>query len=142
VRFVRGRWTYLLRNLDRRLGELRGDLAPLGLAHLVAALPDERTVFSLLQLHELRVSWKRELRDTLRQVFAGRAFEPVMAQLEAIHADVLRGRVFIAMHMHAGDGNVHTNIPSTPTTTRCWHRQRGRGARHALREGAGRRGFR
>jgi Fe-S oxidoreductase len=24
---------------------------------------------------------------------------------------VLRGRVFIALHMHAGDGNVHTNIP-------------------------------
>jgi FAD/FMN-containing dehydrogenase len=27
------------------------------------------------------------------------------------HKDVLRGRVFIALHMHAGDGNVHTNIP-------------------------------
>jgi Fe-S oxidoreductase len=24
---------------------------------------------------------------------------------------VLRGRVFVALHMHAGDGNVHTNIP-------------------------------
>ena len=26
-------------------------------------------------------------------------------------SDVLRGRVFVALHMHAGDGNVHTNIP-------------------------------
>ena len=25
--------------------------------------------------------------------------------------DVLRSRVFVALHMHAGDGNVHTNIP-------------------------------
>jgi FAD/FMN-containing dehydrogenase len=24
---------------------------------------------------------------------------------------VLRGRVWVALHMHAGDGNVHTNIP-------------------------------
>ena len=24
---------------------------------------------------------------------------------------MLRGRVFVALHMHAGDGNVHTNIP-------------------------------
>ena len=28
-----------------------------------------------------------------------------------IHKEVLRGRVFVALHMHAGDGNVHTNIP-------------------------------
>jgi FAD/FMN-containing dehydrogenase/Fe-S oxidoreductase len=111
LRFVKLRWDYLLRNLGRTLGEVRGDLAPLGIAHHVADIPDSRTVFSLLQLHELRVSWKRELREPLRQIFAGRAFEPVMKQIEAIHADVLRGRVFIAMHMHAGDGNVHTNIP-------------------------------
>ncbi|MBL0142260.1 MAG: FAD/FMN-binding oxidoreductase [Betaproteobacteria bacterium] len=111
VRFVKERWSYLLRNLDRRLGEVRADLDALGLAHLVAAAPDDRTVFSLIQLHELRVSWKLELRDPLRQVFAGRVFEPVMVSIEAIHARILRGRVFIALHMHAGDGNVHTNIP-------------------------------
>jgi len=32
-------------------------------------------------------------------------------KIAAIQQDVLRGRVFVAMHMHAGDGNVHTNIP-------------------------------
>ncbi len=26
-------------------------------------------------------------------------------------SSVLRGRVFVALHMHAGDGNVHTNLP-------------------------------
>ena len=26
-------------------------------------------------------------------------------------ATVLRSRVFVALHMHAGDGNVHTNLP-------------------------------
>ncbi len=29
----------------------------------------------------------------------------------AIHQRVLKSRVFVALHMHAGDGNVHTNIP-------------------------------
>ncbi len=28
-----------------------------------------------------------------------------------MHAEILRSRVFVALHMHAGDGNVHTNIP-------------------------------
>src|SRR5690606_8723625 len=28
-----------------------------------------------------------------------------------VQQDVLRGRVFVALHMHAGDGNVHTNLP-------------------------------
>lgn len=31
--------------------------------------------------------------------------------IEQLHRQVLRGRVFVALHMHAGDGNVHTNIP-------------------------------
>jgi Fe-S oxidoreductase len=64
-----------------------------------------------VQLHQLVISWKRELRDPLRQIFSGRDFEPVMKAVEAIHAEVLRGRVFVALHMHAGDGNVHTNLP-------------------------------
>jgi FAD/FMN-containing dehydrogenase len=31
--------------------------------------------------------------------------------VKRIHKEVLRGRVWVALHMHAGDGNVHTNIP-------------------------------
>jgi len=34
-----------------------------------------------------------------------------MARCAAIHGEVLRSRVFVALHMHAGDGNVHTNLP-------------------------------
>ena len=34
-----------------------------------------------------------------------------MKHVNEIHARVLRSRVFVALHMHAGDGNVHTNIP-------------------------------
>jgi Fe-S oxidoreductase len=35
----------------------------------------------------------------------------VVARIHATHAEVLRSRVFVALHMHAGDGNVHTNLP-------------------------------
>jgi Fe-S oxidoreductase len=110
-RFTGRRWEYLLQNLDRTLGDARIDLEPLGIAHLVADHGDEETIFSLVQTHVVRVSWKRELREPLRQIFAGRAFESAMQCLEATHAQVLRGRVFVALHMHAGDGNVHTNLP-------------------------------
>ncbi|WP_139313172.1 FAD-binding and (Fe-S)-binding domain-containing protein, partial [Pseudomonas aeruginosa] len=43
--------------------------------------------------------------------FNGGAFKPILDEAQAIHRQVLRGRVFVALHMHAGDGNVHTNIP-------------------------------
>jgi Fe-S oxidoreductase len=59
----------------------------------------------------VRVSWKTEVRAPLARIFGGAIFAPVLAQCEAIHARVLKGRVFVALHMHAGDGNVHTNIP-------------------------------
>ncbi len=67
--------------------------------------------FRPLQDHSLVVSWKKELRDPLFDIFDGIAFAPVRAALEALHARVLKSRVFVALHMHAGDGNVHTNIP-------------------------------
>ena len=35
----------------------------------------------------------------------------MLAECDALHREVLKGRVFVALHMHAGDGNVHTNIP-------------------------------
>ncbi len=67
--------------------------------------------FEALQEHSVVVSWKRELKAPLEEIFAGLAFVPVLKHLNDIHTRVLRSRVFVALHMHAGDGNVHTNIP-------------------------------
>jgi FAD/FMN-containing dehydrogenase/Fe-S oxidoreductase len=69
------------------------------------------TYFPDLQNYSLRSSWKTEVRAELRIIFGGLAFEPILNELEAIHKNILRKRVFVALHMHAGDGNVHTNIP-------------------------------
>ena len=68
-------------------------------------------LFAQLQDHSLRASWKTQLRLPLQAVFNGAAFQPILDECSAIHARVLKGRVWVALHMHAGDGNVHTNLP-------------------------------
>ena len=129
---VRERWRFLRTHMDVSLDEARDVLhahglhldvipAQAGTRSLQAATTDQSSgpglrrgdsaVFDLLQVRTIRVSWKREVRALLRQIFNGAEFAPVLAGAEAIHKKVLRGRVFVALHMHAGDGNVHTNIP-------------------------------
>lgn len=72
---------------------------------------EERSFFDQLQDHSLRASWKTQILKPLQDIFAGAAFAPIVAEAKRIHKEVLRGRVWVALHMHAGDGNVHTNIP-------------------------------
>ena len=74
-------------------------------------LRDVDTLFPQLQDHRLRASWKAQIRAPLQGIFTGAAFGPILAECTAIHQRVLKGRVWVALHMHAGDGNVHTNIP-------------------------------
>jgi len=74
-------------------------------------LTDVDRLFPELQDHRLRASWKAQIRAPLQQIFSGAAFGPLLAECNAIHQRVLKGRVWVALHMHAGDGNVHTNIP-------------------------------
>ena len=117
---VHARWSWLLSHLDTRIDSARKELTELGLRQRLAEIdaaaaqsdvrPDLR-VFDVLQDRSIRISWKAEVRAQLRQIFAGAAFKPVLEECSAIHQRVLRGRVFVALHMHAGDGNVHTNIP-------------------------------
>ncbi|WP_028101571.1 DUF3683 domain-containing protein [Pseudoduganella violaceinigra] len=114
---VRARWTFILSNLDKPLADARGELLALGLDHLAGAL-DERlqhqpqaTLFDVAQDRTVRISWKQEIRAQLRQIFNGGAYKQILDEAQAIHKRVLHGRVFVALHMHAGDGNVHTNLP-------------------------------
>jgi FAD/FMN-containing dehydrogenase/Fe-S oxidoreductase len=74
-------------------------------------LRDVEPLFPQLQVHTLRASWKTQIRAPLQQIFTGAPFAPILAECNAIHQRVLKGRVWVALHMHAGDGNVHTNIP-------------------------------
>jgi FAD/FMN-containing dehydrogenase/Fe-S oxidoreductase len=101
-------WIHVLQNLDSPLDTL-ANIAQEWLAEIGHG--EFANVFRAVQEHRLRVSWKRNVRKTLHQIFAGRAYAKILERCDEIHKTVLKGRVFVALHMHAGDGNVHTNIP-------------------------------
>ncbi len=105
------RWQALLDGLDVPCERFFADYAVQFGADAASFARHPGTVFSILQDRTLRVSWKREVRAPLQDIFMGRAFAPTLEACAAIHRRVLKSRVFIALHMHAGDGNVHTNIP-------------------------------
>ncbi|MGI4857458.1 MAG: DUF3683 domain-containing protein, partial [Janthinobacterium lividum] len=118
---VRARWTYVRDHLDEALSSARSRLLPLlpaaqadafdaAFAARLAVQPDA-TLFDLAQDRTVRISWKTEIRAELRAIFNGGEFKPILDAAQALHKQVLRGRVFVALHMHAGDGNVHTNLP-------------------------------
>ncbi|MHB0916580.1 MAG: DUF3683 domain-containing protein [Thiobacillus sp.] len=102
IESVRARWADYLAKLDAPLAADDPRLPP----H-----PLPLTVFTALRDKHIRVSWKREVRRELHQLFIGREYTRVLEACDRIHKEVLKSRVFIALHMHAGDGNVHTNIP-------------------------------
>jgi FAD/FMN-containing dehydrogenase/Fe-S oxidoreductase len=123
---VRARWSALMRLIDAPAAEALsqlGEEAPSFAA--VAASEGEPSearsakegaeaglrLFDLLQRRAIRVSWKTEVRAPLQGLFGGSAFAPLLAAVDRVHGEVLKGRVVVALHMHAGDGNVHTNIP-------------------------------
>jgi len=120
---VRARWRSLLDNLDGAwpppappsMPRTRYQWHPLPVPPPPVPVkrwhPVPATVFGKLQDYSVRVSWKQELAPLLEEIFDGAAYRPILERIAAIHQEVLKGRVFVALHMHAGDGNVHTNIP-------------------------------
>jgi FAD/FMN-containing dehydrogenase/Fe-S oxidoreductase len=102
---TRGRWQWLADNMNAPFSARPAGIRVESHGTTLAS------VFKALQDHTIRVSWKSEVRAPLADIFSGLHFQKVRERCDAIHKDVLRGRLFIALHMHAGDGNVHTNIP-------------------------------
>ena len=114
LREVRELWQWTLTHLDLPLDEAVGALRAFAAApplQTPSSPAGDATLFSLVEDHRLRASWKTQIRAGLRGIFGGSAFTPILAECQRIHDEVLRGRVWVALHMHAGDGNVHTNIP-------------------------------
>ncbi|CEN55413.1 DUF3683 domain-containing protein [Candidatus Methylopumilus turicensis] len=101
IQDVKAHWLKVLNSLDLPASSLGQDFANLAVEN----------VFRAVQEHQVRISWKRELKKPLALIFSGREYQSILARCDEIHQKVLKGRVFVALHMHAGDGNVHTNIP-------------------------------
>lgn len=73
----------------------------------------EKSDFLAVELltKERRISYRDEVATTLNDIFSGEQFASMRNRFEAIHKELRPARLFVALHMHAGDGNIHTNIP-------------------------------
>jgi FAD/FMN-containing dehydrogenase/Fe-S oxidoreductase len=107
VGLARRRWQRVLEHLDGPAAD-----------HLDLLQGEERiqaragdTLLDLMLRRDLRQSYTREVGERLCEIFAGQDLAGVRARLAEIHARARESRLFVALHMHAGDGNVHTNIP-------------------------------
>ncbi|GAA5787082.1 FAD/FMN-binding oxidoreductase [Chitiniphilus shinanonensis] len=108
---VRDRWSWLLENLDGAFESYTAQYPDAPLESTVGTENMPQSVYHALRDFMLRVSWKREVYAQLEPLFADRNSKPVLDAIQALHQKVLKGRTWVALHMHAGDGNVHTNIP-------------------------------
>jgi len=99
---VRNRWRAWLVGLDVACSD-------------VADLPEDaefsasEPLFRVIQRGALRISYRSEVEQPLRDMLRG--YTSLIDGIVAQHKKALSGRIVIATHMHAGDGNVHTNVP-------------------------------
>ena len=105
---IQTRWTWLLNHLDTPLADY--------LQQFPQKLEDnkpagDQSCFIAMRDFHLRVSIKRDIMQPLAEIFSGKTDTLILEKLNEIHRHIIRSRVFVALHMHAGDGNVHTNIP-------------------------------
>ncbi len=114
---VRERWNGYLQYFDETVVE-HDEL----LTEVVRPLVRQDDTFAQLLLRrDLRISYRGEVERPLKQIFGGQDLEPIRQRLDAIHRDYRASRLFVATHMHAGDGNVHTNIPVFSNDYRMLH---------------------
>lgn len=91
---------------------------------LAAKLPAAKQLF-MAALERIRLAGKhhlqeethiRQLKTELEDLFSG--YVKINQEIEEIYADTRSRLIVIATHMHAGDGNIHVNIPVFPMTGR------------------------
>ncbi|MBT3917918.1 MAG: FAD-binding oxidoreductase, partial [Nitrosomonadales bacterium] len=98
---IKNKWLSYLNSFDKTSKEFQ---------ELPEEFGEER-ILDLIQSHKLRISWKSELKIPLEDIFTGREYAEMRELIYKKHQDILSSRLFVALHMHAGDGNIHTNIP-------------------------------
>ena len=109
VSAVKERWDWLLAHLDTPLADYKARYG--ATVHAAPKAKDDESCFTAFRDFRLRVSVKEDVMKPLAEIFSGKTDTKIIEGLGKIHAKTVRGRVFVALHMHAGDGNVHTNIP-------------------------------
>lgn len=67
-------------------------------------------VLALLSREDV-ISYRKSVEKPLKERFTGKRFVKLCECIDQIHGRFRPQRLFVALHMHAGDGNIHTNIP-------------------------------
>lgn len=114
---IRDRWQIFQENFEAPAGEFK---------HLygkktIKAIREGDKVINLLLRRDLRVSYHAEIRQPVDEIFTGQGMKPLREKMAAIHKKILSSRLFVALHMHAGDGNVHSNIPVNSNDYKMMH---------------------
>ncbi|MBF0193846.1 MAG: DUF3683 domain-containing protein [Magnetococcales bacterium] len=101
------RWQSILSSLDK---PIKDPTILLTDSERKLGSPDD-LLLSILLRRKLRISYRDEVEKQIKNSFSGDLWGKVAEQFDAIHGRLRANRLFVALHMHAGDGNVHTNIP-------------------------------
>ncbi|MGD8802856.1 MAG: DUF3683 domain-containing protein [Gammaproteobacteria bacterium] len=104
---IRQRWAALAQHMDDPVIDHQALLYE----HEKPLIKDGDRVLDMLLRRDVRISYRNEIKQRLREIFRGQELEPLRNALRNKHLSIKNNRLFIALHMHAGDGNVHTNIP-------------------------------
>ena len=107
LRTVETRWRTLLDGMDNPAKTVTNVLLDAEIPRIQA----HDSVLDLLLRRDARISYRNEVKQPLRDIFQGAELEGLREKLRGSHAEIRNNRLFVALHMHAGDGNVHTNIP-------------------------------
>ncbi|MES9998975.1 MAG: DUF3683 domain-containing protein [Candidatus Thiodiazotropha lotti] len=107
VEQARNRWHTLLSRIEASAEE-NIDLVN-GLDRSLIRKHDR--LLDLLLRRDLVVSYRTEIATHLDEIFSGQEVRNLRLAMREIHTRLRDSRLFVALHMHAGDGNVHTNIP-------------------------------
>ena len=100
------KWQQLLAHLNDPANSV--DLLTQDEANIIES---KGSVFRALQSQDYRISYRRAIKKELNNIFNGQPFARLREQFDELHRQYRHSRLFVALHMHAGDGNVHTNIP-------------------------------
>jgi len=109
IDLARLRWTAILNNFSSNIQTIKQHLLENEIAS--PSFSDDTSVIHSVLNADVLISYKKEVEEPLKRLFSGHEFNYIYLEFEKIHEQVLSSRIFVALHMHAGDGNVHTNIP-------------------------------
>ncbi|HIQ07774.1 MAG TPA: DUF3683 domain-containing protein [Thiotrichaceae bacterium] len=117
IETVQQRWSKMLDSFEQPANECHDLLAE----SEIALIRVDDNLIQLLLRRDCVVSYHDDVEAELNTIFAGGQLAPLREIIKNIHQKALSSRLFIALHMHAGDGNVHTNIPVNSNDYQMMH---------------------